>query len=352
MKIKRFFLYLVLPILMISLAIILTSNIDDFDLDKTQLVEIQFKANDNSLSGTLVLPTSEAPNAIAIFIHGDGPQNRFSNDSYLPLINLLVENGIGVFSWDKAGIGKSTGNWLAQGMEERANEAQVALTLLRKKYPESTIKIGYFGFSQAGWVIPIAATQSTPDFSIIIGGAINWRDQGTYYDRVRLSQAGFSHEKIDQYISNQLKFDDNIFGTTASHNPKASPNMTKDRFNFVVRNYLNDSSKDIPLMNGRVLAIWGEDDLNVDSKNDACRYKHLLANNPNSDIALIKNSTHGLLNASWFNYQLVEQWPWWKQSYFLYLGRDAYTPKSLAFIIDWIKHRQVKVPADWQPQCL
>ena len=40
------------------------------------------------------------------------------------------------------------------------------------------IKVGYLGFSQAGWVIPIAATQSNPDFSVIIGGAVNWRDQG------------------------------------------------------------------------------------------------------------------------------------------------------------------------------
>ncbi|HBO21972.1 MAG TPA: alpha/beta hydrolase [Providencia sp.] len=351
MKIKRFFLYLVLLAILASLAIIFTSNIDDFDLDKTRLVEIQFKANNNSLSGTLVLPKSETPNAIAIFIHGDGPQNRFSNDSYLPLINTLVENGIGVFSWDKAGVGESSGNWLTQGMEERANEVQAALTLLREKYPAPITQIGYLGFSQAGWVIPIAAAKSHPDFSIIIGGAINWRDQGAFYYRMRLNQTGISHDEIEQHITNQLKLDDDIFGATGSHDPKTSPDMTPDRFKFVVNNYLNDSSKDIPLMSGRILAIWGSEDLNVDAKNDACRYKRLLANNPNSDVVLIKNGTHGLLNASWFNYQLVEQWPWWKQTYFLYLGRDAYTSNSLAFIIDWIKHRQVTVPDHWQPQC-
>lgn len=41
--------------------------------------------------------------------------------------------------------------------------------------------------------------------------------------------------------------------------------MTPDRFEFVVKNYLSDATPAIPQMNGRVLAVWGAEDLNVDA---------------------------------------------------------------------------------------
>ncbi|VCU61916.1 hypothetical protein EPIB2_993 [Tritonibacter mobilis] len=35
----------------------------------------------------------------------------------------MADASIGVLFWDKAGVGASTGNWLNQSMEDRANEA-------------------------------------------------------------------------------------------------------------------------------------------------------------------------------------------------------------------------------------
>lgn len=351
MKHKRKLLYVLFSLLIIMTALILTGQFDDFDLDNRQTTDISFTADGNKLSGTLVLPSSEQPSAIAIFIHGDGPQDRFSNSGYLPLMNTLVDNGIAVFSWDKAGIGNSQGHWLNQTMAGRADEAKTALALLREKYPSPSVSIGYFGFSQAGWVIPLAASQSSPDFSVIVGGAINWRDQGAFYHRIRLIQENIEKSQIDQQVAEQLQSYDAIFGINGSHDPASTPELSLDRFNFVDRNFLNDASQDIPTMRGRVLAIWGEDDLNVDAQTDACRYKKLLENNPNSTVVLVKNSTHGLLNASLFNYQLDSQWPWWKKAYFLYLGREGYTPHTLPLVIDWLKQQPIAIPKDWQPTC-
>lgn len=317
MKYKRKLLYALLSLLIIITAVVLTGRFDDFDLDTNQTTDIRFKADGNLLSGTLILPSSGKPTVIAIFVHGDGPQDRFSHSGYLPLINTLTDNNIAVFSWDKAGIGKSQGNWLNQTMAGRADEAKAALAILREKYPSPSISIGYFGFSQAGWVIPIAASQSSPDFSVIIGGAVNWCEQGAFYHRMRLTQEGIEKSKIEQQITQQLQSYDAIFGVNGSHAPKTSPDMSLERFKFVDRNFLNDASLDIPKMNGRLLAIWGEDDLNVDAQTNACRYEELLVDNPNSTVVVVKNSTHGLLNAALFNYQLESQWPWWKKVYFL-----------------------------------
>jgi hypothetical protein len=51
----------------------------DFDLSTHDVREISFTVEDAVLSGTLVLPHNCENPPIALTIHGDGPQDRFSN---------------------------------------------------------------------------------------------------------------------------------------------------------------------------------------------------------------------------------------------------------------------------------
>ena len=113
--------------------------------------------------------------------------------------------------------------------------------------------------------------------------------------------------------------------------------MEVERFGFVAGAYWEDSTQSIPKMNGPVLAIWGEDDLNVDAYNDSEIFRKQLM--PLSDIrqvGLVKNATHGLLRADLFNYQLPSHWPWYLQYVFLVMGQKAFAKHSLDKITDWI----------------
>lgn len=323
---------------LIVVIIISRSQYSDFELDDHALtiIPISFTSKTSTLSGTLVLPNQNKIKAVAIFIHGDGAQDRFANSGYLPLINSLVDAGIGVYTWDKPGVGESQGNWLHQSMQDRADEAQIALQVIQKKFTQPDIKVGYLGFSQAGWVIPIAATQSNPDFSVIIGGAVNWRDQGAYYHQVRLKADNIDDNEIIRRVSEQLQQNDRVFGINGSHDISAQEDMSDDRFHFVIQNYLSDSSKNLPHMNGRVLAMFGELDLNVDALKNACLYRTLLGNHVDKTVILFPNASHGLLKAPFFNYQLDNQWPWWKQVLFIYQGRDSYSPDALNYLTAWI----------------
>lgn len=98
-----------------GVVLFFTSHLDDFDFDNTIQQELTFESQGNTLSGTLLLPGSGQPAAVAIIIHGDGPQDRYSDMGYSPLFNTLTDAGIAVFSWDKAGVGSSqeTG-WINQ----------------------------------------------------------------------------------------------------------------------------------------------------------------------------------------------------------------------------------------------
>ncbi|WP_235845409.1 alpha/beta hydrolase family protein [Morganella psychrotolerans] len=337
---KRILVGFILLLITAGLLLVFTSHLDDFDFDNTIQQELTFESQGNTLSGTLLLPGSGQPAAVAVIIHGDGPQDRYSNMGYSPLFNTLTDAGIAVFSWDKAGVGSSRGNWLDQSMPDRAEEAAAALRFIQSRYPGGTVQVGFLGFSQAGWVIPAAAGQSHPAFSVIIGAAVNWRDQGQFYQKLRYAQQGKTPDDIARLLAEEQTENDRIFSMNGSKDPANRSDMTPDRFAFVAKNYLSDSSADLPHMNGRVLAVWGAEDLNVNARADACRYQSALKDNPQADVMVVPQAGHGLLRAPAFNYQLESDWPVLRRWHFLYSGRDAYYPGALNLITDWIENKK------------
>jgi pimeloyl-ACP methyl ester carboxylesterase len=311
------------------------SGLSDFDLSEHTQREVTFAVDDAVLSGTLIMPKDIIAPPIAIIVHGDGAQDRFSNGGALPLISTLTDAGIGVFSWDKAGVGTSTGNWLNQTMDDRADEALAALQAVSRLDGIDGNRVGFLGFSQAGWVLPRVANRIVPSFTVIVGGAVSWRDQGAYFNRVELTSQGVSADVIEQRLAERLRDNDIVFGVSAD--PSSLPEMEAERFGFVAGAYWEDSTQSIPNMNGPVLAIWGEDDLNVDAHNDSEIFREQLM--PLSDlrqVTLVKNATHGLLRADLFNYQLPSQWPWYLQYIFLGMGQNAFAEHSLDEVTDWI----------------
>jgi pimeloyl-ACP methyl ester carboxylesterase len=336
-EMKRAFIYAAAIVVAVSIAAVfwVLRGLSDFDLSEHTQREITFAVDDAVLSGTLIMPKDIIAPPIAIIVHGDGAQDRFSNGGALSLISTLTDAGIGVFSWDKAGVGTSTGNWLIQTMDDRADEALAALQAVSALDGIDGNRVGFLGFSQAGWVLPRVANRIVPSFTVIVGGAVSWRDQGTYFNRVELTSKGVPADVIEQRLADRRRDNDIVFGVSAD--PSSSPEMEAERFGFVAGAYWEDSTQSIPNMNGPVLAIWGEDDLNVDARNDSEIFREQLM--PLSDIrqvVMVNNATHGLLRADLFNYQLPSQWPWYLQYIFLGMGQKAFAENSLDQITDWI----------------
>ncbi|EOV0288666.1 alpha/beta hydrolase family protein [Salmonella enterica] len=73
-------------------------RLSDFDLSGYgQQRVISFNHHQDVLQGTLILPPDKVHPPLVLIIHGDGPQDRWSGDGYLPLVNFLILQGIGVF---------------------------------------------------------------------------------------------------------------------------------------------------------------------------------------------------------------------------------------------------------------
>lgn len=328
----------------LAIVIILTSitfiRLSEFEIsDYGQLCIISFKHHQDVLQGTLILPPNQISPPVVILVHGDGPQDRWSDNGYLPLVNYLVSQGIAVFSWDKPGVGASTGNWLSQNMSDRANEAAFALQILKEQPELKRSHIGYLGFSQAGWVIPKVTQLATPDFIILAGAAINWRNQGIYYTGQRLNSEGRSFADIEEAKKREAVIFDRQFTKDIAARPCTSHCTRQD---FERRNSLSDATQDISEIHTPVFILMGKDDRNVNPDETIDVWSKTLPTETSRCIVLIPKTTHGLLRSTLFDYQLPSQWPIWKQGLFLLLGQYAYSPKVLNAISGWILTQQCK----------
>ncbi|WP_299782496.1 alpha/beta fold hydrolase [uncultured Roseobacter sp.] len=301
--------------------------------DNAAVSEHVFTVQGHHLAGTLVLPPKVDAPPIVLIVHGDGPQDRWSDSTYLPLVNALVARGTGVFSWDKPGIGQSEGDWLAQSMADRIKEAVTAFEYLRDQQGFAHTTLGFLGFSQAGWVVPKVTTDTGAGYAVLIGPAVNWRRQGAYYTSKRLESAGHTFGEIEQAVADNLAENDRIFrdGSVCA----GRDDMSAARCAFVRRNYGVDATEDVLAMTTPTLVLMGADDLNVYPSETA----ELYAKNPHHDVRIVPQATHSLLRAQHFNFQTPADWTALAGLRFLLSGSRAYAPVVLDEISRWVATR-------------
>jgi pimeloyl-ACP methyl ester carboxylesterase len=105
-----------------------------------------------TLAGTLHLPEGE-PVATVLMVPGSGPSDR-DNDVYFPMIRAgLLARGIAAASFDKRGVGGSSGDWHDSGPAEQAADVAAQLDALRGLPEVDGARLGIFGHSQGGWVV-------------------------------------------------------------------------------------------------------------------------------------------------------------------------------------------------------
>ena len=132
---------------------------------------IEFHNDDVKLRGTLYMPASAHPVPAIIFLHGSGPVNR---DASKAVAQKFVKTGIAVLTYDKRGVGESTGSWISASLDDLAEDVLAAVDFIKEDPRIDESKIGFWGVSQAGWVASKASGQSK-DISFMIlnsgGGA-------------------------------------------------------------------------------------------------------------------------------------------------------------------------------------
>jgi pimeloyl-ACP methyl ester carboxylesterase len=129
--------------------------------DRTE-ADIRFTCAGAVLTGSLSIPPGRGPFPAAVWVHGSGPSARLTYSA--PLVRALVDAGIAVFSYDKRGVGQSTGTCCpgdSGHFNLLAADAAGALAAAERRPEIDPARVGFIGASQAGWVVPLAVARTT-----------------------------------------------------------------------------------------------------------------------------------------------------------------------------------------------
>lgn len=158
-----------------------------FEVTGPEFETVTFQNGDVTLAGTLDLPAGKGPFPAIVTTHGSPPLTR--NDWYTLMVsNFFVQHGYAVLRYDKRGAGESTGEYPEVGTENSealnnlADDALAGVQFLKDHELIDPNMIGVEGFSQGGWIAPLAASKSSDvAFAISVSGPTASVGQEIYY---------------------------------------------------------------------------------------------------------------------------------------------------------------------------
>lgn len=248
-------------ILVLLFSIFLMGN----DYDMTESSET-IPTPMGKLAVVMTQPKNKKATGIVLFVHGDGAQNATQDGGYKPLMERFAQQGFIAVSWDKLGVGKSSGNWLDQTMDDRSKEVSYVISWLKKNYPSESGTIGLWGASQAGWVIPRVLTERTDiRFSILVGPAINWLRQGAYdtEHHVQKNKKKLAQAKQEFWKDSKLIEQNGTYKAYREAGGKEQYNP--QRYQFIRRNMQEDVTGYLKNIHSDLFLIVADQDRNVDS---------------------------------------------------------------------------------------
>ena len=241
--------------------------------------EVRFSSGDVQLSGTLISPITGKRHPAIILVHGSGPATR---EQILPSARFLVRHGMAVLSYDKRGVGRSTGDWNRASFEDLAADVIAAFKYLKTRSDVDSTQVGLFGVSQAGWIMPLAAVRAK-DIAFLIsvsGAAIPVAETTIDHARSEMTASGMRPQGIDQIVGlmklqyqfartgqgwdEYMEARKKIAARLGGSPPDTFPG-TPDHpsWQFMRRSYFYDPAPTLRQLQTPVLAIFGQLDNNI-----------------------------------------------------------------------------------------
>jgi len=151
---------------------------------------------------TLAASYSPAGPTALVALHGAGEGTRDS-PSLRHLHELLPTHGIGVVTFDRRGEGESTGDATRGRFDLQADDA---LAVLRAIGAE---RGGLFGYSQGGWIAPLAAARSDDVAFLVLVASIGVTPSEQMMVAVerQLRLAGYGDDVVDRALDLRRRFE-------------------------------------------------------------------------------------------------------------------------------------------------
>ncbi|MEV0668494.1 alpha/beta hydrolase family protein [Actinomadura luteofluorescens] len=270
----------------------------DYDLREEK---VTITGGEQPLRGVLAMPEhGRGPYGLVVFVHGDGPVDATDGGFYRPMWEAMARAGYASLSWNKPGVGGAPGNWLHQSMQDRAEETVAAIEWAKRRSDIDRSRIGLWGGSQAGWVMPKAARLSLDvRFVIAVSPAINWLRQGRYNLLADLRSQNASPSRVKAQLAESDRMRRALGSGQTYEQYRAAggdvSGISRDRWTFIAKNYTSDASADLAALRVPVLLILAGHDLNVDVADTEAGYRRWLRMPGQLRILRYPAATHSLM---------------------------------------------------------
>lgn len=271
-------------------------------VDAEKHEDVLFSSGGIQLAGTLISPATGGPHPALILVHGSGAENR---EFILPFARFLVRRGMAVLSYDKRGVGRSTGDWNTASFDDRAGDVTAAFEYLKTRRDIDRTQIGLLGVSQAGWIMPLAAIRAQDmAFLISISGAgISAAETTIDQAQNEMTARGMRPQVVEQIVGLmrlQYQFartgqgwDEyaaarrSLAARMGGPPPDTFPGTPDAPYwQFIRRSYFYDPGPTLRQLKVPTLALFGELDNNIVAVRNKSAWEEALKSSGNRDYTL------------------------------------------------------------------
>jgi uncharacterized protein len=306
--------------------------------------DVRFSNGDIQLAGRLITPTSKGPHPAVILVHASGAEDR---EYLLPYARFLIRHGVAVLGYDKRGVGGSTGDWNKASFDDLAGDVVAAFEYLKTRKDIQRNQIGMLGWSQAGWVMPLAATRAKDlAFLISISGAgVSGAETTIDQARNEMTANGMRPPMIAQivelmtlqyeYLRTGQGWDayiaarEKIAARTGGNPPEAFPaRQDHPHLQFIRPLIVYDPAPALRQIRLPVLALFGALDNNILAEKNRSAWEAALTAGKHQDYTLriLPSANHALLEAKVGNNAEVK-------------SLQRFVPAYSEVVLDWLsKH--------------
>ena len=276
--------------------------------------DVRFSNGAIRLAGTLISPNTDAKHPVVILVHASGAEDR---EYALPFARFLIRHGIAVLGYDKRGVGGSTGDWRTASFEELAGDVVAAIEYLKTRSDVDRAQIGLLGWSQAGWVMPLAAVRAK-DLAFLIslsGAGIPAAETTIDQARNEMGMRGMKPQTVERILAlmklqyHFARTGQDWDGYVAARDtlttllggaPETFPGSPADPYwNFIRRLYFYDPAPTLRRLRVPTLCLFGALDNNIVAEKNKVAWESALraAGNQDYTLRILPSANHLLLEA-------------------------------------------------------
>lgn len=179
---------------------------------------VTIPAGGATLAGALTMPLAAGPHPGIVIVHGSERGERHFYDVW---VGIYARLGFAVLTYDKRGVGESSGTYPGDSLtpgaiDAYAADAAAARDFLARQPGMDPARVGFHGGSQGGWTVPLAITRHGGGaFAVLVSAPATTVDQTDLW-------AGFTSGGTTAPSESSEQMQADVRGASGGYDPAAA----------------------------------------------------------------------------------------------------------------------------------